>query len=47
MKSTGVCWYFSWDSSSSWGVPSGYFRVGLPLTALTLTWGIIWLSLVR
>jgi len=24
-----------------------YFRVGLPLTVLTLTWGIIWLSLVR
>ena len=23
-----------------------YFRVGLPLTVLTLTWGIIWLSLV-
>jgi predicted cation transporter len=24
-----------------------YFRVGLPLTVLTLGWGIIWLSLVR
>lgn len=24
-----------------------YFRVGLPLTVLTLTWGIIWLSVVR
>jgi len=24
-----------------------YFRVGLPLTVLTLTWGIIWLSLMR
>jgi len=24
-----------------------YFRLGLPLTVLTLTWGIIWLSLVR
>jgi hypothetical protein len=24
-----------------------YFRVGPPLTVLTLTWGIIWLSLVR
>jgi Na+/H+ antiporter NhaD/arsenite permease-like protein len=24
-----------------------YFRLGLPLTALTLTSGIIWLSLVR
>jgi Na+/H+ antiporter NhaD/arsenite permease-like protein len=24
-----------------------YFRVGLPLTVLTLTWGIIWLSLVH
>jgi Na+/H+ antiporter NhaD/arsenite permease-like protein len=22
-----------------------YFRLGLPLTLLTLTWGIIWLSL--
>jgi Na+/H+ antiporter NhaD/arsenite permease-like protein len=24
-----------------------YFRLGLPLTVLTLTWGIIWLSLAR
>ena len=24
-----------------------YFRLGLPLTALTLSWGILWLSLVR
>ena len=24
-----------------------YFRLGLPLTVLTLTWGVIWLSLVR
>jgi Na+/H+ antiporter NhaD/arsenite permease-like protein len=24
-----------------------YFRLGLPLTLLTLAWGIIWLSLVR
>ena len=24
-----------------------YFRLGLPLTVLTLTWGIIWLSLVH
>jgi Na+/H+ antiporter NhaD/arsenite permease-like protein len=24
-----------------------YFRLGLPLTLLTLTWGVIWLSLVR
>ncbi|MBV8403583.1 MAG: anion transporter, partial [Gammaproteobacteria bacterium] len=24
-----------------------YFRLGLPLTAVTLAWGILWLSLVR
>jgi Na+/H+ antiporter NhaD/arsenite permease-like protein len=24
-----------------------YFRLGLPLTVLTLTWGVLWLSLVR
>ena len=24
-----------------------YFRLGLPLTLLTLAWGVIWLSLVR
>jgi Na+/H+ antiporter NhaD/arsenite permease-like protein len=24
-----------------------YFRLGLPLTLLTLMWGIIWLSLIR
>jgi Na+/H+ antiporter NhaD/arsenite permease-like protein len=26
---------------------SEYFRLGLPLTVLTLTWGIVWLSVVR
>jgi hypothetical protein len=24
-----------------------YFRLGLPLTLVTLTWGILWLSLMR